>query len=189
MLTIEAAVPTLSPDDEAMGRVAQGDADALATLFDRHKQKLYGFLYHLVGERTLAEDLLGETFLRVYRARGKYRAGSGFIPWMLAIGRNLALGELRRRSVLSRAHERLSRQAAAWSEEWRPEQCEEREQVQRALAGLPEDQRSALLLKEYQELSYREIAQVLGCTEEAARARTYRARLALREALREYWES
>lgn len=189
MLTMDAALPTVSPDDEAMARVAGGDSDALATLFDRHKQKLFGFLFHLVGERTLAEDLLGETFLRVYRARASYRAGTGFLPWLYTIGRNLALGELRRRSVLSRAHERLSRQAVTWSDEWRPEQYEEREQVQRALAQLPEDQRSALVLKEYHELSYREIGQVLGCTEEAARARTYRGRVALREALREWWEN
>jgi RNA polymerase sigma-70 factor (ECF subfamily) len=186
MLTMDAAIPTVSPDDEAMQRVAAGDRDALATLFDRHKTRLFGFLFHLVGERTLAEDLLGETFLRVYRARSRYRPGSGFLPWMFAIGRNLALGELRRRSILSKAHERLSRQLAAAPEEWQPEAGELRERIRAALAELPEEQRSALVLKEYQGLSYREIAHVLECTEEAARARTYRARLTLREVLKDW---
>jgi RNA polymerase sigma-70 factor, ECF subfamily len=189
MLTMDRAIPNVSPDDEAMQRVAQGDRDALATLFDRHKTRLFGFLYHLVGERTLAEDLLGETFLRVYRARSRYRAGTGFLPWMFTIGRNLALGELRRRSVLSKAHERLSRQLAAAPEDWQPDASDLRERIQAALAELPEEQRSALVLKEYQGLSYREIAQVLECTEEAARARAYRARVTMREALRDWWEA
>jgi DNA-directed RNA polymerase specialized sigma24 family protein len=56
----------LLADEAAMARVGDGDADALAVLFDRYKARLFGFLYRMVGERCLAEDLLGETFLRVY---------------------------------------------------------------------------------------------------------------------------
>ena len=63
------------------------------------------------------------------------------------------------------------------------------ERVRIALAELPEDQRTAVVLKEYQQMEYREIAQVLGCSEAAARARTYRARITLREALRDWWEA
>ena len=63
------------------------------------------------------------------------------------------------------------------------------ERVRAALALLPEEQRTALVLKEYQQMDYREIARVLGCSETAARARTYRARMALREALRDWWEA
>ena len=189
MMTMDAAFPNVSLDDEAMRRVAGGDTTALALLFDRHKTRLFGFLYHLVGDRALAEDLLGETFLRVYQARSRYRPGTGFLPWLFTIARNLALGELRRRGAQNRACDRLTRQISEAADERAPEWDETREQVRAALHTLPEDQRTALVLKEYQELSYREIAQVLGCSEEAARARTYRARVALRTALREWWES
>src|SRR5438309_11328572 len=101
---------TASEDDEAMRRVAGGDNTALAVLFDRHKSRLFGFLYHLVGDRAAAEDLVGETFLRVYRARNRYRSGAGFTPWLLVIARNLALGELRRRGVVNRGYERMIRE-------------------------------------------------------------------------------
>lgn len=177
-------------DDEAMRRVAAGDTHALALLFDRHKSRLFAFLCHVVGDRALAEDLLGETFLRVYQARGRYRAGTGFVPWLFCIGRNLAIGELRRRGARQRAHERLCRYPAELVfQDPHLERDETCERVREALLRLPEDQRSALVLKEYHEMSYREVAQVLGCTEEAARARTYRARVALREALKSWWEA
>jgi RNA polymerase sigma-70 factor (ECF subfamily) len=185
----QAATPTLMPDDEAMRRVAEGDSAALAALFDRHKARLFAFLYYLVGEQATAEDLVGETFLRLYRARARYRAGAGFTPWLFAIARNLALGELRRRGVARRAEQRLGREIEPGAEEWKGEQLETRVRVRAALARLPEDQRAALVLKEFQGLSYQEIGQVLGCNEAAARARTYRARNTLREHLRAWWEA
>lgn len=185
-MLMEAVLPTACPDDEAMRRVAAGDNAALAWLFDRHKTRLFGFLYHLVGDRALAEDLLGDTFLRVYQARRRYRAGSGFAPWLYSIARNLALGELRRRGCRLRVYQRLTREAAAETEDWEPDREELRELVRAALLRLPEEQRTALILKEYSGLSYREIAQVMGGSEEGARARAYRARGAMREELRSF---
>ena len=178
----------LCPDDAAMRRVAQDDSEALASLFERHKERLFGFLLHLLGDRALAEDLLGETFLHVYRARRTYRPGGGFQAWLYAIARNLALGELRRRSRWARFWPRLTAEQPAESC-WDPAASDAQEAVRAALRRLPEEQRSAMVLREYLELDYAEIGQVLGCSEQAARARTYRARTALRELLREWWES
>jgi RNA polymerase sigma factor (sigma-70 family) len=188
---METVIPTRSEDDDAMSRVAEGDSSALAWLFDRHKARLFGFLYHMTGDAPLAEDLLGESFLRLYQARGRYRSGAGFLPWLFCIARNLARGELRRRTVQTRACRKLVEEAALEiggpsGEAERAEICE---RVRAALLALPEDQRTALVLKEYQELSYREIGEVLGCSEEAARARTYRARQSLRLSLRDWWEA
>lgn len=182
----EAALVPLSPDDEAMRRVAGGDTDALAGLFDRHKTGLLGFLYRMVGDRSLAEDLVGETFLRLYGARRRYRPGSGFTSWLYAIARNLAVAELRRREVRARLRFRLRQEPEPSRETWEAGRDALRERVQAALLKLPEDQRAAVVLKEYQGLGYREIASVLGCSEEAARARAYRARAALREELKEW---
>jgi RNA polymerase sigma-70 factor (ECF subfamily) len=186
---MDAALTHVSEDDEAMRRVAAGDNTALAVLFDRHKSRVFAFLYHLVGDRAAAEDLVSETFLRVYRARARYRAGTAFTPWLLTIARNLALGELRHQGVMKRAERHLAEEATAGGDEWTAERYEVGEQVRAALACLPEDQRTALVLKEYQELDYREIGQVLGCSEAAARARTYRARITLRALLREWWDT
>jgi RNA polymerase sigma factor (sigma-70 family) len=186
---METALNPVCQDDEAMRRVADGDSAALAVLFDRHKSRLFAFLYHLTGDRSAAEDLLGETFLRVYGARARYRPGSGFAPWLFAIARNLALGELRHRGVVTRAQQRLLDDPPANESERAMEREQVGERVRAALGQLPEEQRSALVLKEYQQMDYREIGQVLGCSEAAARARTYRARLTLREALRDWWEA
>ncbi|MFN3651199.1 MAG: RNA polymerase sigma factor [Armatimonadota bacterium] len=187
MTTMDAAITECTADDEAMRLVAAGDSQALAMLFERHKTRLFGYLCHVTGDRSLAEDLLSDVFLRVYRARGTYRPGSGFAPWLYRIARNLAIGELRRRSTFRKVWDRLVREArTAPTDPWEPFRGEVKEQVQAALSLLPEEQRSALVLKEYADLSYREVAEVLGCTEEAARARAYRARMSLRESLREY---
>jgi RNA polymerase sigma-70 factor (ECF subfamily) len=186
---METVFSPVSEDDEAMRRVASGDGAALAELFDRHKSRLFAFLYHLLGDRAAAEDLLGDTFLRVYQARRRYRSGAGFRPWLFAIARNLALGELRHRGVVARAQVRLIDTAGTGKDGWDARRREVGERVRGALAQLPEEQRSALILKEYQQMEYREIGHVLGCSEAAARARTYRARAALRETLRDWWEA
>lgn len=187
--SVDALTTLRSHDDEAMQQIVAGDSAALASLFDRHKVRLFGFLYHLVGDRGLAEDLLSETFLRVYRNRGRYRIGSGFVPWLFTIARNLAIGEMRRRSALQRVRERLLRQASLTEDGWDPVRDELQERVRQALQRLPEDQRSALVLREYLELEYAEIARILGCTEQAARARSYRGRVALRKVLLSWWEA
>ena len=108
-----------------MFRVAAGDMAALAELFDRHKARLYGFLARLTGDHSLAEDLVGEAFLRVYQARSSFRGGSDFPAWLFTIARNLAIGEMRRRGTRQRAEQRLCRELA-----------------ERADARIPEDGRT-----------------------------------------------
>jgi RNA polymerase sigma-70 factor (ECF subfamily) len=188
-MSSEAALLRELPDDESMRRVASGDPEALAVLFDRHQSSVFRFLRHLVGEEALAEDLLGETFLRVYRARGTFRAGAEFTPWLFTVARNLARGELRKRAVRTRVLGWLGRVESTESDPWQPEREAKAAAVRSALSTLPEDQRAAIALKEYEGLSYREIGQVLGCSEEAARARTYRARQTLRTLLKDWGDS
>lgn len=175
-------------DEDLMARVRDGDPGALALLFERYKARLFGFLFRMVGERSAAEDLLGETFLRIHERRASFRRGSGFAAWAYRIARNLAIRELRRRDVARRATERIGSELR--SAPWEPveagvERAELRAAVVAALRELPEEQRSAAILREYEGLDYRQIGAILGCSEQAARARTYRARLALRSALSE----
>lgn len=181
---MEAVLPGEAADEQAMARIQAGETEALGLLFERHKAPLFGYLWRIVGDAALAEDLVTDTFLRVYRYRERYRPGRAFLPWMLSIARNLALGEVRR-----------TRLRRGLLEQWRPAdpppapsglQDGVSEAVRAALLRLPEDQRTAVVLREYQGLSYREIGEVLGCSEEAARARAYRARAGLRKDL-EAW--
>ncbi len=178
---------TQDVDELAIQRVASGDPAALAELFDRHRSRLFVFLYRLVGDAPTAEDLLGETFLHLHRGAGQYHAGSGFAPWLFRIARNLAVSELRRRRVRQQGWQRL----VAWfnpnSAAPEPEPCDISDRVQAALRKLSEEQRTAIVLKEYLELDYREVGRVLGCSEQAARARTYRARSALRALLEDWY--
>lgn len=177
----------LLADEELMVRVREDDPRALSRLFDRYRVRLFGFLYRLLGDRGAAEDLLGETFLRVYRGRASFRGGAGFAAWAYRIARNLAIQELRHRAVVQRAGDQLRAERIGTEG---PADDLEREELRAAvvaaLASLPEEQRSAAILREYEGMDYRQIAVVLGCTEQAARARTYRARLALRAALAEH---
>lgn len=172
-----AALP--DADDDAMRRLAGGDDEALASLFERYRGRVFGFLYHLLGDETAAEDLLGEAFLRVHAHRRRYRPGRGFEPWLFAIARNLARDELRRRRVRGRVPDPDPDTPG------HEETFHLRQAVRRALLALPEDQRTALVLRECHGWSYREVGRVLGCAEEAARARAYRARSAMRRALTE----
>src|SRR5262249_25170879 len=94
-------------DEGAMARVREGDAAALAVLFDRYRARLFGFLYRMLGDACAAEDLLGETFLRLYEHRRQFRCGYGFAPWVYRIARNLAIAEMRHREVKRRATDRL----------------------------------------------------------------------------------
>src|SRR2546421_3107638 len=143
-----AALNPVSEDDEAMRRVAEGDNSALAGLFDRYKSRLFAFLYHLMDDRGAAEDLVGETFLRVYLARARYRCGTAFMPWLFTIARNLALGELRHRSVVIRAQQRLAEDASMNHTECLAEQLDLGERVREAVACLPEEQPAALGVEE-----------------------------------------
>src|SRR5437588_6567626 len=113
----------LLADEAVMGRVRDGDGEALAVLFDRYKRRLFGFLYRMVGERCLAEDLLGETFLRIYQRRASFRRGCGFAPWAYRIARNLAIQEIRRQQVSRRAAERLAADSEP-APEWQPERAD-----------------------------------------------------------------
>lgn len=84
-------------DEELAARVAAGDADALAAIYDRYAAVVFAFLVRIVGDRAVAEDLLQETFLRLWRHADAFEEGRGRLrPWVLSIAHHLALNELRR---------------------------------------------------------------------------------------------
>ncbi|MSO20176.1 MAG: RNA polymerase sigma factor [Acidobacteria bacterium] len=175
-------------DTELMLLVKSGDEAAFAGLLSRHRDPIVGFLYRMVHNAAIAEELSQDVFLRVYRAREKYEVSAKFTTWLYCIATNVALNHLRdgRRA---RNMEPLDDPENAVSRSLRsPEPTAEEQlvagslgwEVRRAVAELPENQRTAVILHKYQELDYRQIAAALGCSESAVKSLLFRAYEALR---------
>jgi RNA polymerase sigma-70 factor (ECF subfamily) len=173
-------------DDELMQRIAGGDEAAFQLLVTRWEQAVFAFLCHMVGSRADAEDLCQETFLRVFAQASRYRPVGKFRSWLLRIAGNLARSWLRRRKLLRWIRFDVSRHDRATPAP-APDRGLEVDQLQtavrEALAQLPERQREAVILRRYQELSYQEIAAVLGTTPGAVESLLQRAAATLRKHL------
>jgi len=180
-------------DEEWMRRLQSGDDTALAALMQHWEMPVKRFIFRLVGNTAEAEDLAQEVFLRIYTKRRTYRVGAKFSTWCFSIAANQAKNRLRwwhRRPTLSLnawteaggdTPDESPAGAQAANETVRHERIAA---VQTAIAALPLDLRTALVLFEYEDQSMGEIAVALGCTPKAVENRLYRARQQLKQALR-----
>ena len=188
----------LDPDAALMLRVKQGDAAAFTHLVDKYKQPVMNLAYRTLRDMTEAEDLAQNVFVQVYKSAGRYKPAAKFSTWLFTIARNLCLNEIRRRSrhpaeSLDQSHAEADDQPLHQVEDKRvaapPEQLLHRELEQKitdALADLPENQRTALLLCRQEELSYEDIAEVLGCSLSATKSLIHRGRETLKTKLKPY---
>ena len=175
--------PDRPAEEERWIRAAQkGDRPAFAALVERYWDRLYRWLHHLTHDRHTAEDLVQETFLKAFTGLDGFRAGTNFGAWLFRIAHNNFANQHR---AAARKREPLSDDLAAKDRD--PlEEAESREALQglaRALHRLPTEYRAALLLRVEQDLSFREIADVLDLTEETARWRVFKARQKLMSVL------
>jgi RNA polymerase sigma-70 factor, ECF subfamily len=163
-------------DESLLNAHLQGDRAAFRALVQRHGDSLLGYLFHMTGNRDQAEDLFQETFKRVHEKGSTFR-GPRFKGWLFAIATRAAIDHLRRRK-------RLSVISLDQSDDCDGGDCtpvsatadnavdpgieiikqEQKQLVLRAVEALPDKQRATLILAYYQQLSYQEVAQVLGCT-------------------------
>ncbi len=180
-------------DAEAVRRVLAGDADAYAVLVERYYDRYARYAVHMVGNREDAEEALQDAFLRAYRALGRYEEREKFGGWLLRI----VVNECRTVATRRRRDHRFPDVGAA---EWAAaeegsatdhpaERAALREELARALAQLPREQREALLLKYTEELSYDEIAAVTGAGTSALKMRVKRACDRLRGLLQEAYSA
>jgi len=187
-----ADLATGSSDEELMRRLQGGEEAALASLMERWEMPVKRFIFRLLGNVTEAEDLAQEVFCRIFTKRTHYRPGAKFSTWCYAIAANLAKNRLRwwqRHPVHSIdawieaggviADESRAGASAAQAA-LRQEQILA---VQQAVAALPLDLRTALILFEYEEQTTAEIAEALDCTPKAVENRLYRARQLLKRTL------
>ena len=178
-------------DEQLMERVNQGDREALADLFRRHQRPLYNFFMRGFGHPEDAEDLAMETLLRVFRHADHFRGRGSFKAWLYRLAINVAHD--RRRRAGRRPEVTASSVEAKWAalEDERPDCQPEamalrddfRGEVRAAVRELPEKERAALLLREYQQLSYAEIGTVLGTSVPAVKMLLLRARGRVRKRL------
>jgi RNA polymerase sigma factor (sigma-70 family) len=167
-------------DDEAlMAAFQQGSPDAFDKLFERYKQPIFGFFWRRAGDRGLAEELTQDTFLAVIRASRRYRPQATFRTYLYAIAFKI-LRAYRRKAAFRATFFGIAQQHA---EPARDSGLESQLLVREALRSLDRIDREILLLREFEQLSYGEIAEVLAIPVNTVRSRLFRARTALRATL------
>ena len=185
---------TVSSED-LMARIAKGDQDAFEILVNRHQTSVLNLIYRFVGDRTQAKDLAQEVFIRVWQAAKSYEPKAKFTTWIYRITANRCFNELkssRRKKWFSfnrsdedgeHAFEETLADSAPSAEDLLLEK-ERSRQISDALQNLPDNQRMALVLKRYDDLSYQEIAQIIGCSVSAVESLLVRAKRTLQEKLK-----
>ncbi len=187
-----AAAATLDYDAELMLRVKQGDGTSFGVLLEKHRASVTHFVYRLVQEQAVAEELAQEVFLRVYRSRASYEPTAKFKTWLFRIATHLALNWIR-----DERHERGTERLDDVPADVPARQVSDRRpsvedqlvyqvklaEIRRAVATLPDKQRAAVLMHKYEEMEYAQIAKVLGCSESAVKSLLFRAYESLRARL------
>ncbi len=190
---LEQQLEARDPDVRLMVQVRNDEPGAFEELVERYQNRLVGILFHLVGSKDEAEDLCQEVFLRIYKARKGYRARAKFATWLFTIANNLALNYLRRKGrqpSISLGAGSGSQAIVPIGREGTPSaqmrKAELSDVVRDALATLNEDQKIAVLLNKFEDMSYAEIADVMNRSPEAIKSLLARARNQLREQLTPY---
>jgi RNA polymerase sigma-70 factor, ECF subfamily len=152
-------------DEDLISLVEAADADAFATLYDRHSRAAFSLAYRMMGERQASEDLAQDAFLKVWRAAGSYRAERGSVrTWILSIVHNRSIDQLRSHSSRRRTQDKIeasaprSQPSEAFAETWRNSQ---RDQVREALNTLPPEQLKILELAYFSGYTHVEISELL----------------------------
>ena len=152
-------------DEDLISLVEAADADAFATLYDRHSRAAFSLAYRMIGERQASEDLAQDAFLKVWRAAGSYRAERGSVrTWILSIVHNRGIDQLRSHASRRRTQDKIeasaprSQPSEAFAETWRNSQ---RDQVREALNTLPPEQLKILELAYFSGYTHVEISELL----------------------------
>lgn len=187
-----AAIAVLEHDAELMLRIQTGDEASFALLLARYRAPVIGFLYRMVQNQAIAEELAQEVFFRIYRARATYQPTARFTTWLFRIAAHLALN-WRRDVRKERGHQSLD----ASESDHAVRQIRDRsltieqtllrrqnvKEIRQAIHALPSRQRAAVLMHKYHDMEYTQIARALGCSESAVKSLLFRAYEQLRESL------
>jgi len=185
-------------DAEVMLRVKAGDDAAFEYLVQKYRRPMIGFMYRMAHNAAVAEDLAQEVFLRVYRSREKYEASAKFSTWLYRIATNLAVNHARdsrnerpeRTVSIDEPDEETGLTVDVADGSMNAEETILRRErltaIRKRVQELPERQRVAVLMHKYQQMDYRQIAQVLKLSESATKSLLFRAYETLRTQLKEF---
>jgi RNA polymerase sigma-70 factor, ECF subfamily len=185
-------------DAEIMLRVAAGDEAGFGMLVEKYRRQMVHYMFRMVHNQAIAEELAQEVFLRVYRARASYRAEAKFSTWLYRIATNLGVNHAR-----DTRHERsaqtvyldqpdpetgISPDVADSTPSVEQDMLREARlaAIRKHVMALPERQRTAVLMHKYQDLDYKQIGAVLKLSESATKSLLFRAYQTLRERLQEF---
>ena len=168
-----------------------GDERAFEKLVSKYQQTVLNLVHHYIGTRHDVEDVVQKIFTKVYFSLPKFDARRPFFPWLYRIAINQCYDELRRiRRRRVHSFSELSIEDAAYiekliSQDKPPLEAEEKERemyslLQKVLNQLPEQQKLSIVLRDIESVSYREMAEILNCTEQVARLKVFRARVRLK---------
>jgi RNA polymerase sigma-70 factor (ECF subfamily) len=178
-------------DEELVARTRRGDADSFNELILRWERPIYALAYREIGREEDARDVCQETFLRAFRALSGFRGEAKFSSWLYRIALNLCRDWVRRerRTPVVQPPEDVelmdlaaAREGSASIEDLIARKDLVR-RVERAMAVLPEEQRTAIILKEYHELTFQEVADLVGCPLSTVKTRLYQGLTVLRREL------
>lgn len=192
-------------DGQLMLRVREGDTQSFTLLLERHRGPVIHFLFRMVQNQAIAEELAQEVFLRVYKSRETYEPTAKFTTWLYRIATHLALNVIRD-GKHERGQDRLDSSGAVRSQTQQDEAGDSAsprqqvadgglsaeaamvrnarlEEVREAISALPEKQRAAVMMHKYDNLGYAQIAGALGCSESALKSLLFRAYETLRARL------
>jgi RNA polymerase sigma-70 factor (ECF subfamily) len=183
----------LDLDAQLMLRVRDGDEECFRVLLEKYRNPVIRFVYRMVQDRAISEELAQEVFLRVYRSRATYEPTARFTTWLFRIATHLAINWLRD-GRNEKGQQRLDdegdgdmpvREVADRrpTVEQRMVDQTRLQEVRDAIAALPEKQRAAVLMHKYEEMEYAQIAQILECSESAVKSLLFRAYESLRARL------
>ena len=174
-----------------------GDESAFEELVRRYQRQVANIIYLTMGDRADIEDLSQEAFLRVYKSLNRFEFDSSFYSWLYRIVVNLCIDEFRRRKIRRTlsldffSEDRLEKEQKSADLNTGLDEVlgnEKKNVVRQALDKLSPDHKTALILREYSDLSYADIADVLKITPQAVKSRIFRARAELRELLKDYFK-
>lgn len=177
------------PDSEIVRQIQSGAAAAFDELMRRYKRPVVNFIFRMLGNAQDADNVAQDVFVRMYQNLDAYRAETKFSTWLFALARNAAIDRIRWRS--RHRTESIESVPEIVASSGTAEEVNAREmgdQIAVAIAKLPEDQRTAIVLSEYHGMSYAEIAGVMRCSEKSVESRLYRARQTLRMSLQHLLE-
>ncbi|MHB1744857.1 MAG: RNA polymerase sigma factor, partial [Acidobacteriaceae bacterium] len=185
-------------DAEIMQRAGAGDEACLEFLIAKYRRPIISFMYRMVHNQAVAEELAQEVFLRVYRARATYRAEARFSTWLYRIAANMAINHARD-TKYERASASIFLDQADEDTGSKPDvadlrplaeqdmlQDERMRRIREHVMALPERQRMAVVMHKYQDMDYKQIGAVLKLSESATKSLLFRAYQTLRKKLKEF---